>query len=399
MMGAISNFIPDSKFTVLAYRANYDQYPIKVVETIGNDSSAQVAIKTLSLIIKSYFWMLFYRIFGLNIKFLNKKILQEYIDADIVINTGGDNLTEDYGLLSLVFNFSYLLVGLILSKPVVIYAESIGPFKGKISKTMARFIFNRVNLITIREELSKKHLQKIKIDKTPIYFTADSAFLLEASENKRIREILSAEGVNKNSRPLVGLSVSKIISRYGFADIKDPNKKYEEYITVMAHVVDYITDNLDATVIFVPHVIDPKGNDDMSVADDICGQILNNQKIVSIKEEYTPEELKGIIGCCDLFIGARMHATIASTSMLVPTVGIAYSHKMHGIIGEMLEQEKYILDIKDLDYKTLISKINDAWGNREKIKKELEVKIPMIKEKAMSNGKLVKELLDSLEIL
>ena len=64
MMGAISNFIPDSKFTVLAYRANYDQYPIKVVETIGNDSSAQVAIKTLSLIIKSYFWMLFYRIFG-----------------------------------------------------------------------------------------------------------------------------------------------------------------------------------------------------------------------------------------------------------------------------------------------------------------------------------------------
>ena len=93
-----------------------------------------------------------------------------------------------------------------------------------------------------------------------------------------------------------------------------------------------------------------------------------------------------------------MHAKIASTSMIVQTVGIAYSHKIHGIICEMLGQEKYIVDIKELNYESLISTINDAWENREKIRKELEVKIPMVKEKAMLNGKLVKELLDSLKI-
>jgi len=82
--------------------------------------------------------------------------------------------------------------------------------------------------------------------------------------------------------------------------------------------------------------------------------------------------------------------------MLVPTVGIAYSHKMHGIIGEMLGQEKYVLNIEELNYETLISKINDAWRNRKEIEKELEMKMPMVKEKAMLNGKLVKELIDSL---
>ena len=91
-----------------------------------------------------------------------------------------------------------------------------------------------------------------------------------------------------------------------------------------------------------------------------------------------------------------MHATIASTSMHVPTVAIAYSDKTHGIIGKMLGQDKCIIDIKELNYESLISKINDACENREKIKKELEVKIPMVKERAMLNGKLVKELLDSL---
>ena len=91
-----------------------------------------------------------------------------------------------------------------------------------------------------------------------------------------------------------------------------------------------------------------------------------------------------------------MHATVASTSMLVPTVGIAYSHKMHGIIGKILGQEIYVLDIQDLTYETLLSKIKDAWENREKIRKALELKIPAVKEKAMLNGKLVKELVDSL---
>ena len=62
----------------------------------------------------------------------------------------------------------------------------------------------------------------------------------------------------------------------------------------------------------------------------------------------------------------------------------------------MLGQEKYVLNIEELNYETLISKINDAWRNRKEIEKELEMKMPMVKEKAMLNGKLVKELIDSL---
>ena len=82
--------------------------------------------------------------------------------------------------------------------------------------------------------------------------------------------------------------------------------------------------------------------------------------------------------------------------MLVPTVAIAYSDKTHGIIGEMLGYEAYVLDIRDLSYDRLISKINDAWENRDKIRKELDVKIPLVKENAMLNGKLVKDVLNDI---
>ena len=92
-----------------------------------------------------------------------------------------------------------------------------------------------------------------------------------------------------------------------------------------------------------------------------------------------------------------MHATIASTSMLVPTLAIAYSDKTHGVIGEMLGYRAYVLDIKDLTYDSLISKLDDAWKKRDVIKKDLAIKIPMIREKAMLNGKLIKDALSDIK--
>jgi polysaccharide pyruvyl transferase WcaK-like protein len=353
------------------------------------------SFSTLFLLFRCTLWAVLHK-FGLSVNrsFCGKK-LQEYYDADIVLNTGGDDLTEDY-----VFQFSYfvnLLFAILLDKPVIICAESIGPFKRKWTKFIAMFVLNGTKLITLREERSLKHLQEIGVNKPPIYVTADVAFILEPPPDQRIKEILAKEGINEPI-PLIGISVSKIISNYGFPELKSRKDKYNEYVKLMSKVINYLVETLNATIVFVPHVIGPgEDNDDRIVADGICKLIKNKDKIISIKEEYTPEELKGIIGQCDLFIGARMHATIASTSMHVPTVAIAYSDKTHGIIGTMLGYEAYVLDIKDLSYDKLISKINDAWENRYKMKKDLEMKMPEIKEKAMLNGKLVKKLIDFLE--
>ena len=374
----------------------------KKLQEYSSQSSAKTRVKdslasfsTLFLLFRCALWAMLHKV-GLNVNrsFCGKR-LQEYYDADIVLNTGGDVLTEDYG-----FSFSYfvnLLFAILLDKPVIICAESIGPFKKGWKLYIVRYVLNWAKLITLREERSLKHLQDIGVDKPPIYVTADVAFILEPASNQRIKEILAKEEI-KEYTPLIGISVSKIVSNYGFPELKNRKDKYEEYVKLMSRVVDYLVDALNATIVLVPHVIGPgDDNDDRIVADNICKLIKNKDKMISIENEYTPEELKGIIGQCDLFIGARMHATIASTSMLVPTVAIAYSDKTHGIIGKMLGYEAYVLDVMGLSYDRLISKIDDAWENRDAIKKDLETKIPEIKEKAMLNGKLIKELVDTLK--
>lgn len=315
--------------------------------------------------------------------------LRIYYESDVIINTGGDVLTDDYSAASTYL--SNLFFGIALNKPVIILAESVGPFNS-ISKRIAKFILNRTKLITLREELSFDYLTTLGVDKPPIHVTADIAFALEPIEGEKLNSILSFERIPKD-KPLVGISASKIVSRFGFENINDSRAKYDKYLKIMAKLVDYLVSKINATILFIPHVYGPGDSDDRLVAVDMMELIINKENVVIINNEYSPEELKGIIGQCDLFIGSRMHAMIASTSMLVPTVAIAYSNKTHGVIGKMLGLDNYVLDIKDFSENELLNRVDLAWNNRANITAILEERIPLVKAAALSNGKLVGELI------
>ncbi|MCK4734697.1 MAG: polysaccharide pyruvyl transferase family protein [Methanophagales archaeon] len=389
----INRFVPDVEF-VLSTPTDVDmsRYTpgLKEDKRIGRISIREPRLTIISLVylFKCILINIFNRFCG-HVSISENSRLFEYYDSDVVINGGGDNMSGETGFP--IDPFINILYAILLNKPIVLYAESLGYFSNPIHNSIAKFIFNRTKLILVREDVSKKWLDDKDIHNPQIYVTADPAFLLDPVPQSRVFEILSNEGIDAIQKPVIGVNPSGLISRFR----EEGQKAEKDIASIMARVIDNLIENLNVTIIMIPHVYTPEVDDRIAI-NSVFHKVKNKSKVKTIKNEYSPQELKGIIGQCDLFIGARMHATIAATSMLVPTVGIAYSHKMHGIIGEMLGQRKYILDIKELDYENLISTIKDAWENREEIKKELEVKIPMVKEKAMLNGKLVKELLDSL---
>ncbi len=298
-----------------------------------------------------------------------------------------------YGInvLTPLINIYYAIA---LGRPTILYGETIGNYNNAIINYIANRVFNRINLITVREELSKHYLDQNNILKPKIHVTADLAFTLNPATKQRALEILSSEGIEHINSPLIGLNASKLIHTYMNKSNSDTE---EELSTIIAETIDALITELGVNILLIPHVFEPGlVNDDTVAIDAIYQKVKEKSKINVIRGEYSPQELKAIIGLCDLFIGARMHTTIASTSMLVPTVGIAYSQKMHGIIGEMLGQSDYIVDIKDISSDKLITTVINAWENKDLIKKDLEQKIPQVKEKALLNGRLVKELIDSL---
>lgn len=250
---------------------------------------------------------------------------------------------------------------------------------------MVRYLLNRVVLITVRDEISIKNINKLGVKK-PVFLTADPAFLLNPITEEKVKIILSNE---KITCPFVGFSVSKLFSRYKFKNFTEDN--YKKYILSTIEIINYINNNLNMNVVFIPHVID-QGNDDRVVAEEILKLVENKEMVFSIKNEYSPEELKGIIGKSEIFIGARMHSCIASTSMGVPTIAIAYSHKTYGIIGKMLGYDNLILDISNVNLDSFKKALNFVCENKEKIKKDLKIKISEVKNKSLKTNELIKKI-------
>lgn len=387
-INSITKLIPDSEFVVFTYVLDYEpetkylQHKVKFYRlplwyTFKPNEIVLSFLTLLNLVL--------YKI-GLESNFLNEKTnLNEYKSSDIVISTGGDGLTEDYGSISFLVHVLNLFIGIFLNKKVMIYAETIGPFEKYLNKKMAIMLFNRVNLITVREKISGKILEKLGIDPKKVQVTADSAFLLEAKMPNDFNNL----SINK---PLIGFSVSRLISKYGFSDIPNDKDKYNKYIQATSEIIDNTIECLKCNVILIPHVIGEGINNDNTTINDTFQLIKNKSNCFLVEKEYTSEELKGIIGQCEIFIGARMHSTIASISMEIPTIAISYSNKYYGIIGKMLGYERYIISINDYDVDLTMTRIKDIWNNRYNIKKELKVKIDLIKQSAELNAELIKSL-------
>jgi colanic acid/amylovoran biosynthesis protein len=224
--------------------------------------------------------------------------------------------------------------------------------------------------------------------------TADLAFVLKPASVERAREILALEGVSTEHRPLIGVSLSRVISRWAFPALRDRNEKYRAYLEIMAQMIDRLADQMSATIVFIPQVIGPTPElDDRLAAKDIYAVCKNKAKIKLIANEYRPEELRAITGEFDMFIGTRTHAVISAAVMGVPFLALEYeSHKTRGIIGRMLQCEDLVYDIRELSLETLHRRIDEVWKNRDRIRMELASKTATMEKRALRNGELVAQL-------
>ena len=352
---------------------------------------------------RAILWGALHKLLKVDVKqLINDDVLKTTSEADIIIDMFGDGFSYDVGgfggNLSPISHSLNILLATSLGKDVVLFPQSIGPFRNRLVKYLAKFSLNRAKAIVVREELSKNYLEDIGVNKPPLYLTADTAFILEPASYERVHEILSKEGLKNDNAHLIGINVSQLLNyKSKKLDVK------EDYVVLMAKLADYLIEKLDVNILFVPHEITPHeiknetsiiGGDDITAVKEAYEKVKNKDKVIPIvNSEYSASELKGIIGQCDMFIGARMHSNIAATSLCIPTIAVSYSIKAPGIM-KMVGLERYMCDFKTMTFEELKSKADDMWHNRERIKEEMEPKVKELKESVWFNGRLVKDLLD-----
>lgn len=332
--------------------------------------------------------------------------IEEVLDADIVIDFSGDIWGDNANFLGkdrFEVGLYKDMIAQKLGKPTFMLAGSPGPFNEERTKEIAKEVFRNFKIVTNREPISSKILKEEGFDISNVRDLACPAFLFESAKGEPIDKLIQEEGIVSKEKPTVGF----IICGWNFLDgpfDKWPRKDND--YEVFAKAIEFIANELGARVCLMSHSngfpIPPAKFELIHGRDyPIIKQL---QKVVeergiakdvfALDRIYDTWTTKAIISKFDMLVSGRVHGAVAGFSQCIPTVVIDYGHepKAHKLLGfaTVAGQEYYVSNpAKESD---LITKINECWMNKETVRKDLESKIPVVKELAKENFRLVKRL-------
>lgn len=383
-------FCEDEKVEVVPMELYYD---------LASDNNLDIAKKEIQLVEE----------FLKNGEFSETTLyIDEVLSADIIIDFSGDIWGDNANFLGkdrFEVGLYKDMIAQKLGKPIFMVAGSPGPFNDERTKQLAKIVFKNFTAVTNREPISSIVLKENGFDTTNITDLACPAFLFEPAKGENIDKLISEEKIIIKERPTVGF----IICGWNF--LEGPFDKWprnDSDYEVFAKAVEYINNELGARVCLMSHSngfpIPPAefklihGRDYPIIKQ--LQKVLNDRGIAkdvfALDGVYDAWTTKAIISNFDMLVSGRVHATVAGFSQCVPTVVIDYGHepKAHKLQGFAIVagQEMYVSDpSKESD---LINKIKDCWKNRESVKIDLKKRIPIVKEKAKENFRLIKRFVN-----
>ncbi len=300
-------------------------------------------------------------------------------DTDLFISGGGGLLQDSTGKgWSILYYLGLILAAKIVKVPVMIYAQGIGPVNKQINKKLIKWILNKVDLITVRDNPSKELLENLEVLKPSIYVNSDPVFLLN---KKNISSVIDShpfiqEMINSDNRPLIGVSVREYKSNG--LDSK----------RIFAQAADYLIENYKAKIIFFPFKFD----EDVHISEEILSLMKNKAEVLKIKLE--PEELLSVLSRLSLVVGVRLHSIIFASMANIPFIAFNYDPKVKYFV-EDLQLPELLLEIdKDTSLKNIQGKIEYVRENNDKIKDIILEKVNNLEEKALANNELVYKFLN-----
>lgn len=261
--------------------------------------------------------------------------------CDFVIDlTEGDSFTDIYG--NDRFNTQTLFKELAeKTTPLILGSQTYGPFKNPINEKRAAEVIKKAAAVFTRDRISRDYVKKIS-GAEPI-LTCDLAFRLpfETRANEKTGE---AKKIGFN---ISGLLVSD--KTEGTATKFTLKTNYDELVK---RILNYLVSK-DYHVHLIGHVeADYEVNKKLK---------MKYPSVILAPEFDNPMDAKSYISSMDLFIGSRMHATIAALTSNTPVVPVAYSRKFTGLFENV--DYPYVVDLQTEDTNETVQAVIDRIEN------------------------------------
>lgn len=256
--------------------------------------------------------------------------LWQFLTSQVLVVGGGSLFDHEMPTAAKLLPLFAILAKL-LGKKVVL--TSLGFYRGYpwLPTALARVAYALADGASVRDPASWEQTGWAR-RRRPIETVPDPSIDLEAAPPEESQNLLKAEGIDPQAF-LVGLQLrylkNEAVNRRVVAEV--------------AKAADELAARLGAQVVFFPMdrsmtVVGSKHGDHI-LAEELQAAMQKPEVLHSLhREDYTPAQIKGMIGQMRLFIGMRLIPLFFSYSLGVPTVAIPYSDKVSSLL-EMLGEE------------------------------------------------------------
>lgn len=216
---------------------------------------------------------------------------------------------------------------------LVLGSQTIGPFLDASVEEYAASVIKQSYEVFVRDE--KSYNYTLQISGRKAILTTDIAFVLPFKKQEKKK---GGKRVGFNPSGLLWSGGYTRNNQFGLTlDYKEYCEKVLRQLLKEGYEVFLIGHAFDENKLDFP--------DNDCIAINTLKELIPQLQIAPLYK--TPMEIKTFISSMDIFIGARMHATIGSLSAGVPVIPFSYSRKFEGLF-ESLEYPYIVRGCKEI---------------------------------------------------
>ena len=292
--------------------------------------------------------------------------------GDALLSGGGSLLQDTTSTRSLLYYLSIIRCAQWLGKPVMLYANGIGPLRRPNNRRRVKKVVERATLVTLRDHSSARELREMGVERKDIYVTADPVFHLSPADEGRCLELIRSTGLEEG-RPFVAVSVR---------EWRDTGDFYRQ----LARLCDHLHREYGLEVLFL--LMQPERDRQATAR----VRALMEEPSFQLDLPCSPRELMGVLGRARLCLAMRLHTLIFAARMAVPAMGLVYDPKVASYLEELdLPAAGHV---EHFDGEEAIRRADDLMAHYDQVLANLREKSEQLARAARENERLLMEMLE-----
>jgi polysaccharide pyruvyl transferase CsaB len=300
-----------------------------------------------------------------------REIIRALSQCDLFLSGGGSLFQDATSWRSPWYYLGVLALARRLARRTVVYAQGIGPIRGRLVRSAAARLLDRVHLITVRDSTSQELLAEMGVRRPRIVLTADPSLLLRPEWSAAVRE----ERARWTGDVFFGLA----LRTWG---------PHTEMLDAAARAARTAAERLGVRWVCLPMHLP----EDLAVADAVASRL--GPAATVVRTPLGPREMLALIGTLDLLVGMRLHALLFAAAQGVPIVPLTYDPKVAALIQDL--GEPVPSDASRIAADDLVRSIEVVAGERPARRARLLTAVARLRDRAALAPRLAADLLQGL---